>query len=75
MIQQAVRADSDLMVVRELRQMSSSTKRDAVVANRAADDTLKWLDWPEYLQVPHADSFPAALRHLPWGSDTMKGFL
>lgn len=42
---------SDLGVVRELRSMANGLKKAARVAPRAADESLKWLDWPDYLQV------------------------
>lgn len=42
---------SDLEVVRELRGMANTAKREAKVAGRASDESLKWLDWPQYLAV------------------------
>jgi hypothetical protein len=42
---------SDLPVVKELRALINAANKSAKVAPRVADETLKWLDWPEYLKV------------------------
>jgi hypothetical protein len=42
---------SDLDVVKELRALSSGARREGKTASRVSDESLKWLDWPEYLQV------------------------
>jgi hypothetical protein len=42
---------SDLMVVREYRKIALDAKKEAKVASRTADETLKWLSWPEFLAV------------------------
>ena len=42
---------SDLPVVRELRAMANKAKSAGKVASRAADESLKWLDWPDFLAV------------------------
>lgn len=39
----------DLLVVKELRKLQNSNRKAAKVAVRASDESLKWLDWPEYL--------------------------
>ena len=44
-------ADNDLLIVRELRKMSSLSKRSEKIAPRAADEQLKWLDWPDFVRV------------------------
>lgn len=50
-------ADNDLLIVRELRKMSSLSKRSEKIAPRAADEQLKWLDWPDFVRVQQASSF------------------
>ncbi len=44
-------ADNDLLIVRELRKMSSLSKRGEKVAPRASEEELKWLNWPDFVQV------------------------
>ena len=44
-------ADNDLLIVRELRKMSSLSKRGEKVAPRASEEDLKWLNWPDFVQV------------------------
>ena len=44
-------ADNDLLIVRELRKMSSLSKRGEKMAPRASEEHLKWLDWPDFVQV------------------------
>jgi len=44
-------ADNDLLIVRELRKMSSLSKRGERIAARTSDEDLKWLDWPDFVQV------------------------
>lgn len=46
-----VGADNDLLIVRELRKMSSLSKRGEKMAPRAAEEALKWLPWPDFVQV------------------------
>ncbi|PSC71057.1 saccharopine dehydrogenase [Micractinium conductrix] len=48
---QGERAYSDLDIVREFRAMANSAKRQERVAPRVSDEELKWLSWPEYLQL------------------------
>ncbi|KAL3135319.1 hypothetical protein ABBQ32_007514 [Trebouxia sp. C0010 RCD-2024] len=45
------KAYGDLLVIRELRKLSTSNRRAARVAVRASDEGMKWLEWPEYLQT------------------------
>jgi hypothetical protein len=56
-------ADNDLLLVRELRKMSSLSKRGEKIAPRAADEQLKWLDWPDFVQVQQALSCLVDLLH------------
>ena len=44
-------ADNDLLIVRELRKMSSLSKRGEKMAPRASEEELKWLNWPDFVQV------------------------
>ena len=44
-------ADGDLLVVRELRKLSSLSKRGEKMAPRVSEEELKWLDWPDFVQV------------------------
>ena len=44
-------ADNDLLIVRELRKMSSLSKRGERIAARTSNEDLKWLDWPDFVQV------------------------
>ena len=52
-------ADNDLLIVRELRKMSSLSKRGEKMAPRASEEDLKWLNWPDFVQV--------------WGSVAVRG--
>ena len=40
-----------MLVVRELRSMANESKKAIKIAPRAADEQLKWLQWPEYVMV------------------------
>lgn len=42
---------SDLTVVKELRTLIGTANKAYKVAPRVADETMKWLDWPEYLNL------------------------
>ena len=42
---------SDLIVVKELRNLISTGNKASKVAPRVADEAIKWLDWPEYLNL------------------------
>lgn len=42
---------SDLDVVKEMRILISTSRKAAKIAPRVADESAKWLDWPEYLQA------------------------
>jgi len=42
---------SDLAVVRELRAMSKGARAAARTATRVADESAKWLEWGEYLDL------------------------
>ena len=42
---------SDLDVIKELRALISKASKSAKVAPRVAEESLKWLDWPEYLKL------------------------
>lgn len=42
---------SDILVVKELRAMITATRKSSKVAARVSDETVKWLDWPEYLSI------------------------
>ena len=42
---------SDLGVIKELRAMISATNKASKVSPRVAEESLKWLDWPEYLRL------------------------
>jgi hypothetical protein len=44
-------ADGDLLVIRELRKLSNEAKRATVIAARTANESLKWLEWPQYVTV------------------------
>ena len=48
---QAWRADGDLLIVRELRKMSTLSKQGAKIAAPVSDEQLKWLNWPDFVQV------------------------
>lgn len=50
-------ADNDLLLVRELRKMSSLSKRSEKIAPRAADEQLKWLNWPDFVRVQQASNY------------------
>lgn len=43
--------DGDILVVRELRKLSNEARRAGLITARTADDSLKWLDWPQYVRV------------------------
>ena len=43
------RADGDIMVVRELRKLSNEARRATRIAARTADESLKWLEWSQFL--------------------------
>lgn len=56
-------AYSDLEVVLELRKLTNKAVKEEKVAPHASDESLKWLDWPEYLQVGAAEnSYLATLK-------------
>ncbi|CAL5226027.1 g8835 [Coccomyxa viridis] len=42
---------NDLLIVRELRKMSSLSKRGEKTAPRVSEEELKWLNWPDFVQV------------------------
>jgi len=42
---------SDLGVIKELRALCKSYEKGAKVASSASDESLKWLDWPQYQQL------------------------
>ena len=48
---QAWHADGDLLIVRELRKMSTLSKQGAKIAAPVSDEQLKWLNWPDFVQV------------------------
>jgi hypothetical protein len=41
----------DLPVVKELRSMVNSGRQARKVASRTSEESLKWLDWPQYLAL------------------------
>lgn len=43
--------DGDLLIVRELRKLSNEARRATRIAARTADESLKWLDWPQFLNA------------------------
>ncbi|KAK9843821.1 hypothetical protein WJX81_007539 [Elliptochloris bilobata] len=45
------KAYGDLLVVRELRKLSNEARRATKIAARTADESLKWLEWPQFLMV------------------------
>ena len=47
-------ADGDLLIVRELRKMSTLSKQGAKIAAPVSDEQLKWLNWPNFVQVCQA---------------------
>ena len=49
-----MRADGDLLIVRELRKMSTLSKQGAKIAAPVSDEQLKWLNWPDFVQVCQA---------------------
>ena len=67
-------ADGDLLIVRELRKMSTLSKQGAKIAAPVSDEQLKWLNWPDFVQVCHPSErhkFTAHRGHLlgiytPW---------
>ncbi|PRW56953.1 saccharopine dehydrogenase isoform B [Chlorella sorokiniana] len=42
---------ADLEVIKELRSMSTTNKRQWKVAPRVADEEAKWISWPDYLRL------------------------
>jgi len=42
---------SDLGVVKEIRALINKARKTEKVSPRSSDETVKWLDWPEYLRV------------------------
>ena len=57
-------ADNDLLIVRELRKMSSLSKRGEKMAPRASEEELKWLNWPDFVQV----QWPLMQLHMTLGT-------
>lgn len=49
--QEALPADGDLMVVRELRGLVNDAGQRAKTATATANESQKWLEWPEFLWV------------------------
>ena len=48
---EGAKAYDDLPVVRELRGLANRARLAGKVASRSADETKKWLSWPDFLKV------------------------